>query len=316
MSDNVYYFRPGAKPAGAETARTAAATQPAGATSPPAPPANRYRAVINPAEEDTQRPWVARGAGLVCVIFLASAFACLIFERPVIPIRFGSALLIELAIQAWPSSYWLAAIHNACIAAIAATFLILTTTAHVPMPSIRGGSVHVYRRRSRFVGGELILAMVLGSGGIALHASGHPLLAVFLESPAAALLLRAAAIAWVPSVRNWLLVTTDHADGLGNRLSIGGGVGLLPKTSYLIPHERLLEVRTKYTLAVVLGYVSLLVDFQDDYGVVRRLELKHFCAIKLGEDIRHFLAGGFKVARHPRSLMFPLPGQRTEWRPP
>jgi hypothetical protein len=153
-------------------------------------PAPRH--LLKVPREDTRamRRYVVVVTTALCAAFLALAIGCVVLERSLLPLPFGTGVLVEelqsTAVKSfWPGVYWLAALHHLVFAGIAGLFSIAVSVAHTEMPD--GGSsqlVLVYRRRSRYVGFELSCAAMLVAAAVALRRADLAILAGLVESPA------------------------------------------------------------------------------------------------------------------------------------
>lgn len=286
-------------------------------------PAARHRLKLPPDDTRAIRRCVAFVSGALCALFLALAIACVVLERSLLPLPFGTGVLVE-ALQSpavkslWTGVYWLAALNHLAFASVAALFCIAVTVAHTEMPD--GGNsplVLVYRRRSRYVGFELICAAVLVASALALRRADLTILAGLVESPGIVLLLRAAAILWVPIAREWLMLVVSLKDGIASFGSIGGGWrGLLhgPET---FGHEDLLSYEVRPGLFELLGgygNLHLGITRNRDPATLQRRRLRAFVSLQSAALFMNTVYA-WQVARSRETLKSNMAGGFSEWNP-
>lgn len=278
----------------------------------------RHGLVVPPDTERPGRRAVAIVSGAVSLTCVVLSIACLVLEHAVTVVSFGGALAIELVVARWPMLYPLASVYWAVAAAIAGWFALSVTRAHVEMPgNWRSPLVFVHRRCARFVGEELLAAMLLGALGLWLQHHLHwPIVAVPLQFAASLLLLRAAAICFVPSFRPWLRLECDLNDGIGNLARLVTQGGVVPRGFITVNHWLLEYALPRYRLLPWLfGYASLVLGFRlQQQGPVYEVVLHNFGPIRVVTDTSS-LVGKWKVARGPGSLNSPFPQPMTGWSP-
>lgn len=286
-------------------------------------PAARHRLKLPPEDTRVMRRGVALVSAALCAAFVALAIGCLLLERSLLPLPFGTGVLVEALQSAamqrvWPGVYWVAALHHLAFAGIAGLFCVAVTVAHTEMPE-SGSSplVLVYRRRSRYVGFELFCVAMLMVSALALRRAEFTILAALVESPAVLLLLRAAAILWVPIAREWLMLVVSPKDGIANFCSSGGGWrGLLhgPET---VKHEDLASADVRPGFFELLGgyaNVHLGITRNSDPATLRRHRIRAFISLQSAAHLKNTIHL-FKVARREEALNSPFGVGLSEWNP-
>jgi hypothetical protein len=261
-------------------------------------PANdqaKYRAP----QENTWRKWVVRVTTPLCLFFLACAVLSMILCRSIMPLPVGSHLLVEVALEVFPSAYPLAASHNVFLAVVIGALTIASSRGHMEIPGTPSSrTTLVSRRTARFAYGQLLCFAALVILGVRLHAMGWRPLAALAEGASFVFLLDMVAVLWVPVFRKFLIVEVDNFhDGLMNRVTCGHGRHWRRGT-IVIPHDRLLDI-TGYAsvLGACLGYRSLRLTYVSEHGKSAVIELHALGSANLVGQIEHFLKGQFRSAR-------------------
>jgi hypothetical protein len=278
--------------------------------------AERHQLRVQPVDDRSLRRTVAWVTGLAGGACVGLAVATLMLKQPLVRIPFGSGLAVELVLERWPDAYVAAAVHLFALATIAFGLLALSTVAHTTIPGQwNHPHVLVFRRRSRYIGTELVACTLLLVGGLALRDSDWRLPAALLEGAATWFLIRASAILWVPSARAWLVVVFDPSDGIGNFWAIGGGVRGLLAGPQVLCHEDLVNVSGRPRLLEVAGGyagLSLIHTINRDERTRTRVRLDSFVSLQQMAPLMTLL-NQFRVARSRDSLKSPFNASLTLW---
>lgn len=250
--------------------------------------------------EDARRKRTATVAGLLSIVFGTLAVACAVSATSWVPMPFGSGLLIEVVLALAPQLWPLAVLHNSVLAGLCLLLVFACTTAHVEIPADpRPDTMVVWRRQEAFVAPSLSAFGLLLALGVALHLKVHPLAGAVVESSAVAAALRAIVRGCVPIARVFVFVEIDPArGGVGNRISIGGGLSLRGHPVLVIPHDRLVTADVETSLIeFCFGLAKLRVVYRDDHGTLHVVRVRAFASAALAHWTANFLRGEFKVAR-------------------
>lgn len=279
-------------------------TTPPRAAAPPKPLAPRHRLKFVPKNERLKRRVVGVLAAPVALFFLACALAAWSKQRPVVPVPFGSGLMVELGIAAFPGLWWLSVLHNLLLAAVALGFLFGVSSAHVEIPDDpRNADVVVWRRQAVFPYPTLLGSALLFGLGAAVRQAGHPVVAALLESPGCGLAIAALAHMLVPIARQFVTLVIDvEREGLGSHLTLGGG----GRPTLVIFPEQLISIERRTSpLEWCLGLASLRFEWWVEPGVTATRNIRAFASAQATEAMVKYVLSRLPVSRRHKGLDYP-----------
>ncbi len=276
----------------------------------------RLGLVMPPDGEWPGRRVVCAVAGAITVACMGLALACLVLERAVMPVDFGASLGVVLVTRHWPELHQLATAYWAISAATAGWFALSTTRAHVEMPGHWRSPVElVHRRGARFVGDEVIAALLFGTLGLLLqHRWNWPVLAAPVQCLASLLCTRALAIAFVPNARPWLRVIYDPNDGIGNRVQFVSRCDLIPRGFVTVNHWLIEYAQPRHRpIAWLFGYASLELGLRlqpdEPLQSVLLRDFGRIAEVNMTADVIEKL----RIARRGKALDSYFPQPMTGW---
>ncbi len=265
--------------------------------------------IYQSADEQRHRYIVARVAAVVLLTFLACAVLSLTLRRPIIPVPYGSGLIVEVFITLFPGVYWLAAVHDGVVAALCGLIIAACTVLHAPLPgNPRKPSTVIWRRQAILSAPSFAAAGALLILGLWFRHRGHPILSALIESVSTTYALRGVMTRYVPIFRSYLVVFKDltHFE-VGNRMHIGGGRQRLRKGSSVIIHEDLVNAEWfAGWIEGLFGLVTLRLIFRTTRGIAY-YDIPCFGSVQLATRVQEYLMGDWKLGR-TREVLNTSPG--------